>query len=62
MGWCTGSGIAEELWENIREYIPPDKRQELAKRIVDLFSSYDADCWEYDGDLYSTAYPWEDEE
>jgi len=58
MGWCTGSAIAEDLWKRIKEYIPPDKTQELAKYIVDFFSSYDADCWEYDdGGLYLTAYP-----
>ena len=63
MGWCTGSAIAEDLWENIKGYIPLDKRHELAKHIVDLFSSYDADCWSFDeGGLYLMAYPEEGEE
>jgi len=58
MGWCTGSAIAEDLWKRIKEYIPPDKTQGFAKYIVDVSSSYDADCWEYDhGGLYLTAYP-----
>ena len=63
MGWCTGSQIAEELWAKIKQYVPPDKQQELAKYVVDHFSAYDADCWEYDeGGLYLTAYPEGEEE
>jgi hypothetical protein len=46
MGWCDGSYIADELWDEIREYLPEEKRKLLANKIYDLFCNQDADCWE----------------
>jgi hypothetical protein len=58
MGWCSGSIFAEKLWKDIREHVPIDKRQEVARRIYDFFKEQDADCWSYEDDgLYAVAYP-----
>lgn len=46
MGWCTGSYIAAELWDEIRDYLPKDKKEKLAFRIYEVFSNQDADCWD----------------
>ena len=58
MGLCSASEWAEQLWRDIKEYIPQDKRQEFARRIYDFFAAQDADCWWYsEGSLVLTAYP-----
>ena len=45
MGWCSGSYLAEEIWDEIKIYIPEDKLQETAFMIYDKFSDMDADDW-----------------
>lgn len=58
MGWCSGSRIAEDLWEIIKEYIPEDKKLPVAKIIYELFCDYDADCWTFEeGTLAALADP-----
>jgi hypothetical protein len=51
MGWCSGSFMADELWDDIRKYIPKAKRKLVANKIYDVFSDHDADCWESDMNL-----------
>ena len=46
MGWCTGSYIANDVWNLVRDYIPESERKVKAEAIIELFSNYDADCWE----------------
>ncbi len=43
MGWASGSGLAEDVWTTIREIVPEKKRQQIARKIVDAFESYDCD-------------------
>ncbi len=58
MGWCSGSQLAEELWEEIKKHIPKKKRQKLAKKIYDMFCDLDADCWDQQSDsLWAIAEP-----
>ena len=45
MGWCTGSHICNDIWRDIREYVPEDKRAEVLGKMVNIFSDEDADCW-----------------
>lgn len=33
MGWCNGSYIAEDVWNLVREYIPEEKKQAIARKI-----------------------------
>lgn len=58
MGWCTGTEIAEEVWKRIKPHVPIKKHKEVTKALVDVFSEYDADDWEYylseKGSLYAT--------
>lgn len=56
MGWCSGSYIAEDMWDIVREFIPIDKKPEVAKKIVDRFCDEDADDWG-DGELVMLAHP-----
>lgn len=48
MGWCSGSLIAEDLWNEIKDDIEPRRRRHVALRIVKIFSDEDADCWDDD--------------
>lgn len=48
MGWCSGSNLADEIYNKIRKYIPKDKRKEIATMIYNMFCDQDADCWESD--------------
>ncbi|HSH24665.1 MAG TPA: hypothetical protein VLA13_03920 [Massilibacterium sp.] len=58
MGWCTGSEIAETIWEDIKPYIKKEDYRNVARIIYDEIDAHDADCWEnYDGSLYSIAHP-----
>ena len=48
MGWSNGSSLAETLWKRIENTlmandVPSTSKQQLARDIVDLFESYDAD-------------------
>lgn len=46
MGWASGSSLGVEIYDKIREYIPEDKRQEVAKFIYDAVCDLDADDWD----------------
>jgi len=43
MGWASGSAIAETVWDAVRKHIPKDKRQKVAREIVEVFESEDCD-------------------
>jgi hypothetical protein len=43
MGWASGSALAVEVWELMRERIPKKYRQEIAERLVELFEDHDCD-------------------
>ena len=57
MGWCRGSGMAEELWNAIKIHIPEDKKKVVAEIMYTHFDNKDADCWEPDMDLIQTVQP-----
>jgi hypothetical protein len=59
MGWCSGSELAEEVWDKIQDFIPKVKRKKVARELVELFNNHDADCWEPNlkGGLYNMAHP-----
>lgn len=64
MGWASGSGLAESIWLDIRDYIPDAKKKEVAKQIIDYFQDHDADDWDQEDQIVIDAgYPiWEDED
>lgn len=43
MGWASGARLAEELWDAIREDIPPVGRQRVALKIIGHFEFNDCD-------------------
>ena len=43
MGWASGSEIAAQVWDNVREFIPVAKRKDVARRVVKTFEAYDCD-------------------
>ena len=43
MGWSTGSELATELWTILNKYIPKNKKEELADKLICLFENYDCD-------------------
>ena len=54
MGWCSGSYMAEDIYNKIRKYIPKSEN-EIAKTIYDIFCQQDADCWDYDMNIIKDA-------
>lgn len=72
MGWSGGSPLAWYIWDLVRQYIPLEKRREVALAIYDRFCDEDADDWdgtsqlEIDADINQTDEedydPIEDEE
>jgi len=43
MGWSRGSALAGELWDEVRDFIPEEKRQVVAEKIIKAFQDYDCD-------------------
>lgn len=46
MGQCFGNYIAEDVWDSVRKFVPRDKREKLALKIINIFNEHDADNWE----------------
>ncbi len=58
MGWSGGTDIAIGVWDSVREYIPYDKREEVANQIIDILTDQDWDCVEEAEQLVEDAkYP-----
>ena len=43
MGWARGSELADTIWGIVSKHIPDDKKQEVARKIINEFESYDCD-------------------
>jgi len=50
MGWC-GADLAEKVWKQVRKYIPEDDKEQVARKIFDMFTDYDADDWDINSKL-----------
>jgi cation transport regulator ChaB len=55
MGWASGSYFAEDLYNEIRKYIPKDKRKLVAEKIISAFENDDADDWGEDSKLWKDS-------
>lgn len=51
MGWASGSAFGVDFYDEIREYLPEDKREQIAKTLYDMLCDLDADAWEGDSNL-----------
>ena len=60
MGWASGSGLACEVYDLVRGYVPEEKRQEVAKGIFDLFREHDADDWDGSSELEIDGKVWDE--
>ena len=56
MGWCSGCGIAEEVWDEISPHLKDWARQDVAKALVEIFEDHDCDTME-EASFYDIAYP-----
>jgi hypothetical protein len=45
MGWASGSYLAENIWNQINQFIPIEHIPVVAHIIYTEFSNYDADDW-----------------
>jgi len=52
MGWCSGSMIANKIYNKIRKYLPKEVRLQVAYEMYEIFSENDADCWSDDMPIY----------
>lgn len=43
MGWSGGRDIAQGVWDAVKEYIPENKKAEVATEIVDVLEDHDWD-------------------
>lgn len=44
MGGCSGNGLADDLYNAIRFYIPKEYRKEVASQFYENLCDYDADA------------------
>ena len=57
MGWAGGSQLADELWGEVRAFIPPDHRQTVALKFIDYFECNDCDTMDEAETLMRDADP-----
>lgn len=43
MGWASGSDVGNQIWNNIRDFISIDDREEAARIIIDVLEGEDCD-------------------
>lgn len=43
MGWASGSGVAESLWELLRPYVAEVNRKKVANKVIAVFEGNDCD-------------------
>lgn len=43
MGWASGSEVGDQIWDNIRELIPEEHREEAARVVIDALEDQDCD-------------------
>lgn len=43
MGWASGTEVGNRIWDNIRELVPEEHRQEAARVIIDALEDQDCD-------------------
>ena len=55
MGWTSGGGLAADVWDAVRDAIPPSKRRKCARRIILAFEDEDCDTLDECEDLIADA-------
>jgi hypothetical protein len=61
MGWASGSGVAENVWELFEELIPEGLKSKFALELTDLFESYDCDTMD-ETSFVQEYLKWDDED
>jgi len=56
MSWKSGGPLAAEIWNTVEDYIPEEKKSEVALAIVEAFEGGDCDTMDY-YDFYHIARP-----
>lgn len=56
MGWASGSGLAQEVWDSVKAYIPKRKKAEVAREIIAAFEQEDADTMQEAEELWDAAF------
>lgn len=51
MGWAAGAELAEDIYVNIKGFIPEANRKKVANIIYDAVCNHDADDWSGDTEL-----------
>ncbi len=60
MGWASVSYLGQEIWDEVRAFIPNEERRRLAKFIFDKCCDLDADDWEPDSNICKDAGEYQD--
>lgn len=55
MGWASGSMLAENLWEEIKKYLPKKHYKVVARKIIEEMESHDCDTIDECDDLVKAA-------
>lgn len=43
MGWASGSGLAEDIWDIVRPLTKPSNKKRIAGKLIELFEDMDCD-------------------
>lgn len=55
MGWSGGTEIADGVWSVVKEFIPEERKKEVANEIIDLLEDQDWDNLSESDELYEIS-------
>ena len=55
MGWASGSYLGQDLWDEIRNFVPKNNHKKVAKIIYNMCNDMDADDWDVNSNLIKDA-------
>jgi hypothetical protein len=55
MGWSGGTDVADGVWGAVKQYIPENKKSEVANKIINILEDMDWDCIEEAEELYEVS-------
>lgn len=56
MGWGSGSYLARQVWDSVKEHIPKKYKAKVAREIIRSFENEDCDTIQEAEELWNAAY------
>jgi len=60
MGWASGSELAANVWDTVKDYIPEGSKYDVAKSLLRAFRGFDCDTLDEADELYEQVYRYDE--